>query len=67
MIMDFFLKKIMDLFKTKDVVCQHCGEVLGTSIGSDILVDPAPTDHFILKCPKCGKLVFKRFTGFRKK
>ena len=57
----------MDLFKTKDVVCQHCGEVLGTSIGSDILVDPAPTDHFILKCPKCGKLVFKRFTGFRKK
>lgn len=58
---------ILDLFKTKDVVCQHCGEVLGTSIGSDILVDPAPTDHFILKCPKCGKLVFKHFTGFRKK
>ena len=57
----------MDFFKTKNVVCQHCGEVLGTSIGTDILVDPAPTTHFILLCPHCGKLVFKYFTGVRKK
>ena len=56
----------MELFGTKSVVCQHCGEVLGTSIGSDICVDPAPTTHFILMCPHCGKLVFKHFTGFRK-
>jgi ribosomal protein S27E len=56
----------MDFFKTRNVVCQHCGEVLGTSIGTDILVDPAPMPHFILWCPKCGKLVFKYFTGFRK-
>lgn len=56
----------MDLFKTKSVVYQHCGEVLGTSIGLDILVDPAPTTHFILMCPHCGKLVLKHFTGFRK-
>ena len=57
----------MDFFKTKSVVCQHCGEVLGTSIGSDICVDPAPTTHFILMCPHCGKLVFKYFTGFKNK
>lgn len=57
----------MESFGAKNVVCQHCGEVLGTSIGSGILVDLAPTSHFILMCPKCGKLVFKYFIGFRRK